>query len=154
MSDEKRDVVVPEHDQMRFWRLVSKTESCWLWTGGKTQGAQGYGCFQVNHVNYRAHRLAYELLRGPIPIGLQLDHLCRNPSCVNPDHLEPVTARENTLRGIGPSAVVYRTRVCMNGHDLNSSPVYTWPSGKRVCILCRRAARMARYYKAKARRNA
>src|SRR5580698_2584776 len=101
MSETK--IKVPEHDQQRFWRLVEKTESCWNWKGGKTNG---YGCFQIAKVNFRAHRLAYELLRGPIPTGLHLDHLCRNRSCVNPDHLEPVTQRENTLRGEGIAAQV------------------------------------------------
>ena len=86
----------------RFWAKVDKTETCWLWTGGQSAG---YGRFGFKgRPNLGAHRFAYELLVGPIPPGLDLDHLCRVRNCVNPDHLEPVTRRENLLlRGGGPS---------------------------------------------------
>lgn len=84
----------------RFWPKVSKTDSCWLWQA--SLDGKGYG--QINGGRtptrmMRAHRVAYELVIGPIPDGLDLDHLCRTPRCVNPDHLEPVTRRENTARG-------------------------------------------------------
>lgn len=87
--------------EARFWPKVNKTDSCWLWTGAKT-GA-GYGMIrEVGHGGkmLMAHRVAYELLVGPIPEGLFLDHLCRTPLCVNPAHLEPVTCRENMRRGL------------------------------------------------------
>lgn len=70
---------------------------CWNWTGAKKQG--GYGRVRINQIAYGSHRAVWEMFVGPIPDGLLLDHLCRNPSCVNPDHLEPVTVRENLRRG-------------------------------------------------------
>ncbi len=77
---------------------VDAESDCWLWAGPLV--ASGYGRFQLNDQSWMAHRVAYTLLVGPIPVGLVLDHLCRNRRCVNPKHLEPVTSKENTLRGI------------------------------------------------------
>lgn len=99
----------PQSNEKRFWDLVNRTETCWIWTG--TRRPQGYGRFQEyrgtrrefgknRHRLVEAHRFAFESLVGPIPMGLVLDHLCRNPSCVNPAHLEPVTQKENTRRGL------------------------------------------------------
>lgn len=81
----------------RFWRFVRKTDSCWLWTGCTSRA---YGMFQISRSIPRvySHRFAYELLVGPIPEGLELDHLCNNPLCVNPAHLQPVTHAENCRR--------------------------------------------------------
>lgn len=81
----------------RFWLRVHKTDDCWLWTSTLRRG---YGRFWIAPGRFvPAHRFAYELLVGPIPEGLELDHLCRNPACVNPAHLDPVTHRENVRRG-------------------------------------------------------
>jgi len=83
------------------------------------------------------HRFAYEALRGPIPDGLQIDHLCRVPRCVNPDHLEAVDNRTNTLRGIGPTAQLARATTCLNGHPFNALRIrYNRPA--RVCGICQR----------------
>jgi hypothetical protein len=91
------------------WRLVDAEGDCWLWTGVKNKA--GYG---EHYYPYRrkamAHRYIYELLVGPIPAGLPLDHLCRVPACVNPDHLEPVTVGENTRRGMAPTIRRWRAR--------------------------------------------
>jgi hypothetical protein len=95
---------VPKPEAERFWPQVDfdGPGGCWLWTGQANKG--GYGAFSVgsrydgNRRGVRAHRWAYEALVGPIPEGLQLDHLCRNPPCVNPAHLEPVTHAENMRR--------------------------------------------------------
>lgn len=71
---------------------------CWLWTAAINN--MGYGTLAYRQVRYYAHRFSYEMFVGPIPSGLVLDHLCRHPSCVNPDHLEAVTQQENCMRGL------------------------------------------------------
>lgn len=87
-------------DEARLWSKVAVTPSCWLWQGNTDR--DGYGCLEVAGRFTRAHRFAYELLVGPIPEGLTLDHVwergCRHHNCVNPAHLEPVTREENTRR--------------------------------------------------------
>ncbi len=85
-------------DEARFWSHVEKAETCWLWTSTIT--GNGYGHYSIKRVKVGAHRFAYELMVGPIPQGLTIDHLCRVKACVNPDHLEPVTQAENNRRGI------------------------------------------------------
>lgn len=84
----------------RFWRFVDKSspDGCWLWTGATTLG---YGRFGLGGKSIRAHRVAWELTRGPIPAGMTLDHLCHTTTCVRPDHLEPVSQSENSRRGSG-----------------------------------------------------
>lgn len=100
----------------RFWAKVDKTETCWLWTAGRNR--DGYGLFSSQRGGQRsAHRIAYEWERGPIPDGLQIDHLCRVTSCVNPAHLEAVTGRVNMLRGFAPPAINARKTHCINGHE-------------------------------------
>ena len=84
----------------RFWSKVAKSEGCWNWTS--TTNGRGYGTFRVGRVKVYAHRFAYETTVGPIKEGLVVDHLCRNPRCVNPAHLEPVTHLENVRRGLAP----------------------------------------------------
>lgn len=93
---------------------------CWVWTGGRYPN--NYGRMRVSNVSVRVHRVAYELLIGKIPRGLEPDHLCRNRLCVNPSHLEPVTRKENLMRGLGPQAARYRhanRKACKNGHLLS-----------------------------------
>lgn len=83
----------------RLWAKVDKSGECWLWKGAINE--HGYGHMRSEGRFVRPHRVAYELLVGPVPEGLVLDHLCRTPACVNPAHLEPVTQSENLKRGIG-----------------------------------------------------
>ena len=101
--------------EQRFWPLVQKTSGCWLFTGARDR--DGYGQFRANGM-YKAHRMAYELIKGPIPKGLVLDHLCDTPSCVNPDHLNPTTNKRNILRGVGAGARNARKTHCLRGHIL------------------------------------
>jgi hypothetical protein len=84
----------------RFWsKVVEDDEECWNWIGARTSG--GYGSWGVGGVAKSTHRVSYLTLVGPIPEGLQIDHLCRNRVCCNPAHLEPVTARVNNRRAMG-----------------------------------------------------
>jgi len=100
----------------RFWEKVRKSDGCWEWIA--YTNPDGYGHFRVDGRIVRAHRWAYEHLVGPIPSGLDLDHRCRVRHCVNPAHLEPVTRKENILRGAGRGAQHARQTTCKNGHPL------------------------------------
>ena len=119
----------------RFYKKVQMepNSGCWLWEA--SCGRNGYGCFQVGKKNRKAHRVSYELHIGPIPDGLQLDHLCRNRCCVNPDHLEPVTNRENCLRGETGKYQRDKTH-CPHGHPYSGSNLMMRPNGKRRCRAC------------------
>lgn len=119
----------------RFWAKVKKTDTCWLWTGSCTAG---YGQFGIGgRKKMRVHRYAYELLVGPIPEGLVLDHLCRVRNCVNPDHLEPVTDRENRARGVFPFGKPRPPKThCKRGHPLDDKNTYVHPNGSRKCRTC------------------
>ncbi len=123
-------------------RFISKIdfgdddECCWLWTASKN--TKGYGHFRLDGKVVGAHRVAYELWVGSIPQGLEIDHLCRTPPCVNPAHMEPVTRRINVLRGVSFAAVFARRTHCGNGHLLSGKNVYIDPHGARICKICRR----------------
>lgn len=121
--------------EQRFWDKVNKTPSCWLWTGS-TNG-QGYGLVRVGSRWNMAHRVAYEMLVGPIPATLTLDHLCRTRPCVYPEHLEPVTNTINLLRGKGFAAINARKTQCKKGHPFDMFNTYTAPDGSRECRICR-----------------
>lgn len=131
-------------------RLMAKVEravgplDCWEWTGFKNK--LGYGRFYVDRANgiRQAHRVSYELHVGPIPDGLVIDHLCRNPGCVNPGHLEPVTNAENVRRGDNSDVTRQRhreRRTCAQGHPLFGDNVrIVKRDGARACRECARAA--------------
>lgn len=130
----------------RFWSKVDTTGLCWEWTASRN--AKGYGCFRVaDRRNATAHRVAWEMLVGVIPEGMQLDHLCRNRSCVNPDHLEVVDGRTNTLRGNAMSARWARRTHCNYGHPFDEENTRVWGNDGRRCAQCqsdRAKARRAR----------
>jgi hypothetical protein len=119
-----------------FWENVVKGDGCWEWVGPKNDS--GYGVTFARRIGRReqAHRVAWELQRGPIPDGLQIDHLCRNRACVNPDHLEPVTQRENLIRGMGTPGLRYRATHCVNGHLFDEANTYITKWGTRNCRAC------------------
>lgn len=127
--------ITPEAIEQRFWAKVRKTSTCWLWTGKLNQG--GYGILKVQGKQTRAHRYAYELLVGPIPEGLTIDHKCRVRRCVWPAHLEPVTRTENVRRGDGITARLQRRTHCKNGHPFNDHNTRWRADGRgRVCRTC------------------
>jgi len=119
----------------RFWSKIEKGDSCWIWTGAHTK--RGYGRL-FNGIKYvSAHRFSFQLLSGPIPDGLELDHLCRNHACVNPDHLEPVSHRENVRRGVAGDKHRALTR-CSRGHEFTDSNTLITTKGWRRCRVCAR----------------
>jgi hypothetical protein len=134
--------------ETRFWKFVdmSDPDHCWLWKGSHNH--RGYGLFQDFKVRRtgHAHRWAYELAIGPIPTGLEIDHLCFNRGCVNPFHLEAVTHRENIRRGLlGPNGPRQRITACRQGHLYDDANTWYDKSGKRHCRECNRL-NASRYY--------
>src|SRR3972149_166160 len=127
----------------RFIEKYRRTETCWQWTGTHTD--TGYGKVFMDRRLWQAHRAAYVLYIGPIPDGLDIDHLCENKGCVNPEHLRPLDHRTNVLRGNHLFARRSRMTVCEKGlHDL--PPANTIPENNGVnrrCRECRRASTRA-----------
>jgi len=113
---------------------------CWTWKASHFRN--GYGAFHPRHgETTTAHRYAYESLRGEIPEGIVVDHLCRNRGCVNPDHLEGVTNDENLRRGAGHRLRNGMTNDCINGHRYTPSNTYTNPNDP-TDIRCRECSRI------------
>ena len=127
----------------RFWQKVAHEPNtgCYLWYGGADRF--GYGRAWDGKKVVLAHRLAYELTRGPIQDGLELDHLCRIPACVNPDHLEAVTHRVNMTRS--PAVWLRRQRVCSRGHTLTDHTKVYWEGTRRRCKACAKDKARKRY---------
>lgn len=120
----------------RFWRLAIQADGCWGWRNKLS--LQGYAALYVgDNRNVRAHRFAYELLIGAIPLGHELDHLCRNRGCVNPAHLEPVPHHINVWRGQAPAAVNVRKDQCVNGHPFDATNTATRIERGRERRRCR-----------------
>lgn len=115
----------------RLWKRIVRDGDCWVWTGAKND--QGYGQVVIDGQRAYTHRLVYELLVGPIPDGLEIDHLCRNTSCCRPAHLEPVTHAENIRRGYEAKAQTH----CKRGHHLAVTARLT-KDGRRDCRECER----------------
>lgn len=113
-------------------RTVSGPNSCVLWTGAKTP--KGYGQIRFEGRLHAVHRVVFEASKGPIPDGLEIDHLCRVRNCVNPEHLEAVTHAENNRRSIRN-----RRSTCTQGHPMTPENVYERRNGDRECRTCRRS---------------
>ncbi len=126
----------PLTDVKRFWDKVEMSDGCWTWRGARFSGTDR-GQFKAQGKTHKAYRFSYEIIKGEIPQGLTIDHLCRNPNCVNPWHLEAITQRENNLR-------VPRDQFCSRGHQRIA--------GTRRCDICSKevsALRKRRYKLAK-----
>lgn len=152
-----------EHRELsRFWANVYKTDKCWIWLGARAK--DGYGKYtivdprstnQFGTFSYTPHQFVWELMRGPVPVGLELDHKCRVTLCCNPDHLEPVTHAVNRARAIKP--------LCCRGHEQNEKNRYTaYVNGKprgrcRLCVTAvaneQKAMRHARGLKKRGRKS-
>lgn len=137
-------------------RIAAKTrvmeEGCHLWMGHCLP--EGYGTITHNGKRTYVHRVVWELANGPIPEGFVTDHLCRNTSCVNLEHIEMVTQKVNALRGDGPTARHARKTHCIRGHpfdDKNTIIVKTKYGTGRQCRICVNARNRARYAKRKAK---
>lgn len=118
-------------------RLSVLDNGCREWTG--CDDGQGYGRTSLNGIAVNVHRVVYEALRGPIPGGHHLDHLCRNRKCANPDHLEPVTPEENVRRGDNRNRIKANCPKC--GGDYSVKPT----RGERYCKDCYNAQRRAKW---------
>lgn len=132
----------------RFWARVKIADGCWEWQG--TVAPRGYGYLHVGAAKWvKAHRFSYETSVGPIPTGLVVDHLCLNPQCVRPDHLEAVTQYENLSR----STIYNRNKThCPRGHEYTPDNVQL-DDGKRHCKTCRSTQSKARYAAKKGNRK-
>lgn len=121
-----------------FFNNIQKTDTCWLWVGNKqTTHKTTYGIFyKPIKRGILAHRFSYELFKGKIPKDKVIDHLCRNGLCVNPEHLEAVTNKENILRGEGAPAKNSRKTHCYKGHLLLGDNLRIRNHGRRICKTC------------------
>lgn len=142
----------PYRDEMeRFWERVNKLENgCWVWTAcrGKRYGTLYLGTINGKRIDVGVHRFSYELHKGPIPEGLEIDHLCKNTFCVNPEHLEAVTKRENLLRSSSFVAINSRKTHCTRGHLYDAENTYISTVGKRrICKACQRMHALNFYYR-------
>jgi hypothetical protein len=150
---------LPVHE--RFWAKVNKDGPvpeyaphlgpCWLWTAGLYP--DGYGHFWNEQGFSLAHRWLYEQERGPIPDGLESDHLCRVRSCVRLSHIELVISRANILRGESFAAHNATATHCPTGHPYDLLNTYRYPDGSRACRICRAASRRARTLRVAAARG-
>lgn len=139
-------------DQLRLQYFVrgllgETIDECWEWAGCKTP--DGYGTMTIDYATVGAHRFAYETFIGPIPDGLEIDHLCVNPSCVNPRHLEPVTPSENMRRQWLRRGK--KEGECFHGHAMTVENTIVRKNGSRICATCRKASNR-KYAKARYRR--
>ena len=129
----------------RFWvRVEQGANGCWEWQGSLS--SSGYGQVKRGGKHFMCHRIAWEDIKGPIPAGYEVDHLCRNRRCVNPQHLECVSHKENCLRGISPWAKNAKKTHCPQGHEYVEENIFRYRNKGRECLTCKRqrAAQLAK----------
>jgi hypothetical protein len=153
----------PRPVAVRFWEKVAVSDGCWKWLGAPTP--RGYGRMHIGAKDVYVHRVAYELLVGPIPDGMFLDHLCHtnDPNClggdtcphrlcVNPAHLEVVTRVENVMRGVGFAAKNAVKTHCPKGHEYTPENTHVRPNGWRQCKKCHAEGELVAYHRRKNQR--
>lgn len=124
----------------RMWARITEQPGptggppCWIYSGD--DAGNGYQRIKVNGKRHMAHRWMWEQTYGPIAAGLELDHLCRNPPCCNPAHLEPVTRKVNSDRGFSPWGINARKTHCKHGHEFTPENTYRHTNGGRMCKAC------------------
>lgn len=151
---------ISDKNLRNFENKIKQSEYCWEWTGCKSP--KGYGRFGLFGGTYYAHRISYTLYKEPLQEEQIIDHLCKNTSCVNPIHLEPVSYQENMVRGNGPNLAKDRMlnkwakrSTCKNGHTLTIDNVYVHIATNKYnktfihqsCKTCKKAREKARYYR-------
>jgi hypothetical protein len=127
----------------RFWAKVHKATTCWIWTGRTTRGDYGAAFVPSARTYTSAHRVAWVLAGNDLDPARQIDHLCRNPLCVRPDHLDLVKGAVNNARSTSPSGLNGRKTHCIRGHEFTAENTYVTPKG-RLCRTCRREAEARR----------
>jgi hypothetical protein len=132
----------PWQTWIRFWAKVEKTPSCWIWHGSRQP--RNYGTFKVGGFAVLAHKFIWEMMFGPVPEGLELDHKCRVHSCVNPSHLEPVPHKVNVYRGVSFIPLQAIQTHCKRGHLLAGENLKKTKKG-RTCLTCIRLSYPAKY---------
>jgi hypothetical protein len=135
----------------RFFKKVNKTSGCWIWIGAINN--YGYGMVQINGSKHSAHRISYEIAKGAIADNLQIDHLCRNRRCINPEHLEAITQKENLLRGETIAAKNKSKTHCPKGHPYSKKNTIMKNKGggyrSRQCRICRNEKEKTKYHRKK-----
>lgn len=124
----------------RFWAKVdfARSADCWIWTAANSGGDRPYGVIWDGKRRAKAHRWSWETANGPIPAGLEVDHLCRTPLCVRPSHMEVVTKTENVRRSNAPGARAVRENRCKRDHEYTPENTITRGPKHRECRACHR----------------
>jgi hypothetical protein len=133
-------------ERIVLWKILRSrrtNKGCWLWQGHRSH--KGYANVSYNKKSCSLHKLVWEHFNGKVPPKLQLDHLCRNRHCWNPDHLEPVTNQVNCQRGNTGQHFAKKTK-CPKGHPYSEENTYKY-RGSRSCLTCRRESARRRYHK-------
>lgn len=136
-------------EKLRDYVAIDPVTGCHIWQRHVAPNGYGQIC-TPGRIRRIAHRAAYEVAKGPIPDGLQIDHLCKNTRCVNPDHLEAVTQRVNALRSNSPAALNAQKTHCPRSHPYAAGNMRQRPNGSRVCLTCDRDSARRRYWERRA----